>query len=232
MEPIEDELPPIARHHAAATGTGVLEYISEVSAVSVFTRQGSALCPDLCDQLARGRVPDGLLTDPRPGAERGTTKATTRRSGFAATTNTRTADPAGCVTDRLGRVHRCPVPPSTSRSTSAAAHASSGSTSELRALLLSEIGRGLPMLQKRVGKAGGSSPFPLVQQSGLEFGRSWTGPKCAPNGAQNDVATASSRAPIRHLRVRSRGPSGHGRLTHPLLSPRSLKGSARDSAGG
>jgi hypothetical protein len=132
MEPIEDELPPIAPHHAAATGTDVLEYISEVPAVSVFTRQGSALCPDLCDQLAQGRVPDGLLTDPRPGAERGTTKATTRRSGFAATTNTRTADPAGSVTDRLGRVHRCPVPPNTSRSTSAAAHASSGSTSELR----------------------------------------------------------------------------------------------------
>jgi predicted dithiol-disulfide oxidoreductase (DUF899 family) len=39
MAPIAGELPPVARQNAAATGTDVLEYISEVPAVSVFTLQ-------------------------------------------------------------------------------------------------------------------------------------------------------------------------------------------------
>jgi predicted dithiol-disulfide oxidoreductase (DUF899 family) len=37
------ELPPIAHHNAAATGTDVLRYISEAPAVSVFTLQGGAV---------------------------------------------------------------------------------------------------------------------------------------------------------------------------------------------
>jgi predicted dithiol-disulfide oxidoreductase (DUF899 family) len=41
--PPEDELPPVARHHATASGTDVVGYISEAPAVSVFTLQDGAV---------------------------------------------------------------------------------------------------------------------------------------------------------------------------------------------
>ena len=43
MPPLEDALPPIARHNATASGTDVLAYISEAPAVSVFTLQDGAV---------------------------------------------------------------------------------------------------------------------------------------------------------------------------------------------
>jgi predicted dithiol-disulfide oxidoreductase (DUF899 family) len=41
--PPEDELPPVARQHASASGTDVVGYISEAPAVSVFTLQDGAV---------------------------------------------------------------------------------------------------------------------------------------------------------------------------------------------
>jgi predicted dithiol-disulfide oxidoreductase (DUF899 family) len=41
--PPEDELPPVARHHATASGTDVVGYISEAPAVTVFTLQDGAV---------------------------------------------------------------------------------------------------------------------------------------------------------------------------------------------
>jgi len=61
LAPLEGRLPPIVRQNAAATGTDVLGYLSEAP--------GRRRLPDLCDHRARGRAPDGLLPDPRPGAE-------------------------------------------------------------------------------------------------------------------------------------------------------------------
>jgi predicted dithiol-disulfide oxidoreductase (DUF899 family) len=43
MAPIEGDLPPIARHNATATGTDVLEYISEMFGASVFMLQDGAV---------------------------------------------------------------------------------------------------------------------------------------------------------------------------------------------
>jgi predicted dithiol-disulfide oxidoreductase (DUF899 family) len=43
MAPIEGELPPIARQNATATGTDVLEYISEMFEASAFTLQDGAV---------------------------------------------------------------------------------------------------------------------------------------------------------------------------------------------
>ena len=73
------------------TGTDVLGYLSESPAVSVFTRSWRRGLPDLCDRGARGRVPDGLLPGPGPGAE-GTRRGRRRsRPGSAATTSTHKA---------------------------------------------------------------------------------------------------------------------------------------------
>ena len=43
LAPIQDELPPIARENATATGTDLLDYVSEVPAASVFTFQDGAV---------------------------------------------------------------------------------------------------------------------------------------------------------------------------------------------
>jgi predicted dithiol-disulfide oxidoreductase (DUF899 family) len=43
LAPIQDELPPIARENATATGTDLLDYVSEVPAASVFTLQDGAV---------------------------------------------------------------------------------------------------------------------------------------------------------------------------------------------
>ena len=51
--------------------------------------------PDLCDRLARARVPDGLLPDPRPDARRAGTRTTGSSSGSAATTSTPRGDGRG-----------------------------------------------------------------------------------------------------------------------------------------
>jgi predicted dithiol-disulfide oxidoreductase (DUF899 family) len=68
MPPSESDLPPIAPQNAAASGTDLVDYIAEAPAVSVFAR-GRRRLPDVWDHVARGRVSDGLLPDPRPGAE-------------------------------------------------------------------------------------------------------------------------------------------------------------------
>jgi predicted dithiol-disulfide oxidoreductase (DUF899 family) len=60
-----DGLPPIVAQNAAATGTSIPGYLSQSPAMSAFQLQD-----DLCDRGPRGRVPDALLPDPRPGTER------------------------------------------------------------------------------------------------------------------------------------------------------------------
>ena len=48
--------------------------------------------PDLCDRVARRRVPDGLLPDPRPDARRAARRTMASSSGSAATTSTTAAE--------------------------------------------------------------------------------------------------------------------------------------------
>ena len=65
----EGALPPIVAQNAAATGTDVPGYLSESPAMTAFTVQDGAVYQTYATAAPRGRVPDGLLPDPRPGAE-------------------------------------------------------------------------------------------------------------------------------------------------------------------
>ena len=64
----EGGLPPIVRQNAAATDRRPRIPLG-VTGDERFHAPGRRRLPDLCDRRARGRVPDGLLPDPRPGAE-------------------------------------------------------------------------------------------------------------------------------------------------------------------
>ena len=70
-EPMLEQLPPIAARNARETGTDIVGYLTESFGFSVFVLDGRrGRPPDLFDRGPRGRVPDGLLPDTRPGAER------------------------------------------------------------------------------------------------------------------------------------------------------------------
>ena len=64
----EDTLPPIVALNAAATGPTPRLPLGITGDERLHARRRRRL-PDLCDRGAGGRVPDGLLPDPRPGAE-------------------------------------------------------------------------------------------------------------------------------------------------------------------
>ena len=67
-EPMLDQLPPIAARNARETGTDIVGYLTENFGFSVFTQDDGPDLPHLFHRGPRGRVPDGLLPDPRPGA--------------------------------------------------------------------------------------------------------------------------------------------------------------------
>ena len=62
-------LPPIVALNAAETGTDVVGYLAESSGVQRLRAPSTGRLPDVFDRGARGRVPDELLPDPRPGAQ-------------------------------------------------------------------------------------------------------------------------------------------------------------------
>jgi hypothetical protein len=53
MPPSLDDLPPIAPHNAAATGSDVVEYISEIPAASAFKLQDGAVYQTYATPFAR-----------------------------------------------------------------------------------------------------------------------------------------------------------------------------------
>jgi predicted dithiol-disulfide oxidoreductase (DUF899 family) len=70
MGPIlEGEPPPVLRQMAAATGTDVAGYVSEGPGFSAFARADGAVYHTYSTHARGLEFPDGLLPDPRPGAE-------------------------------------------------------------------------------------------------------------------------------------------------------------------
>ena len=69
IEPILDQLPPVAFRNAKDAGTDIYGYLTELFGFTAFTPRGRGRLPDLLDDGSRGRVPDALLRVPRPRAE-------------------------------------------------------------------------------------------------------------------------------------------------------------------
>ena len=66
---IEAGLPPIVEHNARASGTDVTGYLTPDPGLQRLRPRRRRRVPDLRDHGPWARVPDGLLRDPRPGAE-------------------------------------------------------------------------------------------------------------------------------------------------------------------
>ena len=62
-------LPPIVERNASASGTDVAGYLTESPGFSAFVLEDGVVYQTYADRVAWARVPDGLLPDPRPGAE-------------------------------------------------------------------------------------------------------------------------------------------------------------------
>ena len=69
IEPILDQLPPVAFRNAKVAGTDIYGYLTELFGFTVFSARRRDRLPDVLDDRSRGRVPDALLRVPRPGAE-------------------------------------------------------------------------------------------------------------------------------------------------------------------
>ena len=69
IEPILDQLPPVAFRNAKDAGTDIYGYLTELFGFTVFSARGRGRLPDVLDDRSRRRVPDALLRVPRPGAE-------------------------------------------------------------------------------------------------------------------------------------------------------------------
>jgi hypothetical protein len=66
---LEAGAPPIVEHNASSSGTDATGYLTEGPGLERIRPRRRHRVPDLRDHGPRGRVPDGLLRDPRPGAE-------------------------------------------------------------------------------------------------------------------------------------------------------------------
>ena len=69
IEPMLDQLPPVAFRNAKEAGTDIYGYLTELFGFTAFSARGRRRLPDVLDDRSRGRVPDALLRVPRPRAE-------------------------------------------------------------------------------------------------------------------------------------------------------------------
>jgi predicted dithiol-disulfide oxidoreductase (DUF899 family) len=124
VEPMAEQLPPIAANNARSTGTDLVGYLTELFGFSSFVRDDGTVYPHLLDDGPRSGVSDGLLPDPRPrteGPRRGRTVAAldppvrrVRKRVTPAAMLTPASDgplPAAGRERAAGRRRRCPVPP-------------------------------------------------------------------------------------------------------------------------
>ena len=93
VEPMAEQLPPIAAHNSRSTGTDLVGYLTRALWVQLVRTRRRHRLPHLLDDRTRNRVSHGLLPDPRPR-----TKGPRRGRGVAALD-----PPARRVRERLTR---------------------------------------------------------------------------------------------------------------------------------